>query len=64
MDGGGRYDRLAILLDSFMTPPGGALPPGRKYSQLDAASPGIIILPADLPETTSVALAWPNSNSA
>jgi len=58
MDGGGRYDRLAILLDSSMTIPRGAFLLGRKYSQMEAASHDEIIQPADLPGTTPVTLVW------
>jgi leucyl aminopeptidase len=47
MDDGGTYNRPAILLDSFMTLPRIALQPARQYSQLSAASHGLIILPAD-----------------
>jgi leucyl aminopeptidase len=55
MDGGGTYNRPAILLESSMTLPRIALQPARRYQQLDDATHGLIVLPvgdvlpADLP---------------
>jgi leucyl aminopeptidase len=56
MDDGGTYNRPSILLESFMTLPRIALQPARRYSQLDHATHGLVILPAgdalppDLPQ--------------
>jgi leucyl aminopeptidase len=54
--GGSTYNQRSILLDSFMTLPRIASQPARQYSQLNAASHGLIILPVgdalppDLPQ--------------